>query len=102
MTTERVLVILSLVVAIVAAFTNIPSVAIVFAILGLVVGNCIGKEDHVRVLVTALVLATGSGALDSIPAIGPHLTKILGNVGTIVAASAITIIAKNIWSRVMP
>lgn len=102
MSLERVSVSSALLLAIVAAFANIPYVAIAFAILGLVAGSSIAKEDHVRVLVTALVLAAVSDTLGVIPGVGEKLTVIIGNVGTIVAASAIAIIAKNVWARVMP
>ena len=102
MSVERVSVIIAVILAILASFASIPNVAIAFVILGLVAGWSIAKEDHVRVLVTALVLAAASNALGSLPTVGEHLTAILGNVGAIVAASAIAIIAKNIWARIMP
>ncbi len=102
MSLERVSVIVAVLLAILAAFASIPNVAIAFVILGLVAGWVIAKEDHVRVLVTALVLAAASDALGSLPAIGEHLTAIIGNVGAVVAAAAIAIIAKNVWARIMP
>ncbi len=102
MSVERILTLVALALAVIGAFATIPMVGAAFAILGLAVGNYIAKEDHVRVLVTALVLAGGENALDAIPAVGPHLTHIIANVGSIAAAAAITIIAKNVWARAMP
>ena len=102
MTAERILVLISLALAIVAAFANVPMAAAAFAILGLVNGHFIPNEEHVRVLVTALVLSGGANAVEAIPAVGGHLTAILTNVGAIIAAAAITCIAKRIWARAMP
>ncbi len=102
MSLERITVIISVLLAILAAFAPVPNVGIAFAILGLVAGWSIASEDHVRVLVSALVLATAAGALASIPGIGDKLTVIIGNIGSVVSAAAIAIIAKNIWARIMP
>ena len=90
MSVERILTLVALALAVIGAFATIPMVGAAFAMLGLAVGNYIAKEDHVRVLVTALVLAGGENALDAIPAVGPHLTHIIANVGSIAAAAAIT------------
>jgi len=102
MSLERITVVVSVLLAILAAFAPVPNVGIAFAILGLVAGWSIAGEDHVRVLVSALVLGAASGALASIPGIGGQLTAIIGNVGSVISAAAIAIIAKNIWARIMP
>jgi hypothetical protein len=100
MSIERIAGILALLVALVAAFVAIPYSGAIMAVLGLVVGYFIAAEDHVRVLVTAVVLATSAGALGAIPAIGDYLTAILTNLGSVVAAAAIAIILRNVINRV--
>ena len=47
MSLERITVTISVLLAILAAFAPIPSVGIAFAILGLIAGCSIAREDHV-------------------------------------------------------
>ena len=101
MNAQKILVLVSLVLAIVAAFVNIPYVAAAFAILGLVIGWFIPGEDHVRVIASAVFLAVGADALGEIPAIGDYLTAIVGNVGAVIGAGAVMIIGRNAWKRAM-
>ncbi|MGH8204290.1 MAG: hypothetical protein ACREST_06750, partial [Steroidobacteraceae bacterium] len=60
-------------------------------------------EDHVRVLVSALVLNALAGVFaGNIPEIGGYLTGIVGALGTFAAGAAFTIIARNVWRRYKP
>jgi hypothetical protein len=76
-------------IAVVGAFVDIPYAGTLLVLLGLVVGYAVASEDHVRVLVTALVLALLSDVLMNIPELGPYLTRIYGEVGTFVAGGAL-------------
>ena len=60
------------------------------------------KEDHVRVLVSALVLTSLAGVLMNIPEIGTYLTSIFNAAGTFAAGAALMIVARNIWRRYKP
>src|SRR5262245_815876 len=93
----------ALAIAIVGAFTEIPYAGLILLLLGLAVGVAIAAEDHVRVLVTALVLTALSGVFAAnIPEIGGYLTGIYSNVGVIAAGAALTIITRNVWKRYKP
>jgi hypothetical protein len=89
-------------IAIVGAFTEIPYGDTLLVVLGLVGGFAIAAEDHVRVLVSALVLTSLSGVFTHIPEIGTYLTSIFGAAGIFAAGASIMIIARNIWRRYKP
>lgn len=89
-------------IAILGAFVEIPYAGTLLVLLGLVAGYAVASEDHVRVLVTALVLTSLSGVLMNIPEIGPYLTSIFSAVGTFVAGGALMIVTLNVWRRFKP
>lgn len=89
-------------IAVLGAFVDIRYVNALLVVLGLVAGYAVAAEDHVRVLVSALVLASLSGVLVPIPSIGTYLTGIFSNLGTFVAGGALMIITRNIWRRFKP
>lgn len=89
-------------IAVVGAFVDIPRAGMLLVLLGLVAGYAVASEDHVRVLVTALVLTSLSGVLLEIPEIGMYLTSIFSAVGTFVAGGALMIVTRNIWRRFKP
>jgi hypothetical protein len=93
---------LGLAIAIIGAFTEIPYAGLLLVVLGLVAGFAMAAEDHVRVLVSALVLASLSGVLMNIPEIGQYLTAIFSGAGTFAAGAALMIISRNIWRRYKP
>lgn len=89
-------------IAIIGAFMEIPYAGLLLVLLGLIGGVAVVAEDHVRVLVTALVLTSLSGVLMNIPEIGQYLTSIFSAAGTFVAGASLTIISRNIWKRYKP
>ena len=89
-------------IAIIGAFVEIPYGNLLLVLLGLVAGVAIAAEDHVRVLVTALVLTSLSGVLMNIPEIGTYLTSIFSAAGTFIAAGSLMIITRNVWRRYKP
>jgi len=93
---------IAIAIAVVGAFVDIPYAGVLLVVLGLIGGVAIASEDHVRVLVTALVLNSLSGVLVVIPAIGTYLTDIFSAAGTFVAGAALTIITRNVWRRYKP
>lgn len=92
----------ALLVAVVGAFTEIPYAGAILLVLGLAAGAVIAGEDHVRVLVTALVLNTLAHAFNEIPEVGEYLARIFSAVGVFAAGAALTIISRNIWNRYKP
>ena len=91
-----------LAIAIIGAFAPFEYMNLILVLLGLIGGVAIAAEDHVRVLVSALVLTSLSGVLMNIPEIGTYLAAIFNNAGTFAAGAAIMIIARNIWRRYKP
>jgi hypothetical protein len=89
-------------IAVVGAFTEIPYMGAVLVLLGLIAGVAMAAEDHVRVLVSALVLTSLSGVLMNFPEIGQYLTAIFSAAGTFAAGAALTIISRNVWRRYKP
>ncbi len=85
-----------------SAFMTFEYMGALLVVLGLVAGYAVAGEDHVRVLVSALVLGTLSHVLGNIPEVGEYLAKIFGAAGTFAAGAALTIISRNIWNRYKP
>ena len=92
----------ALAICVVSAFTTFEYMVAILVVLGLAAGVAIAGEDHVRVLVSALVLTGLSGVLMNIPGIGEYLAKIYSSAGAFVAGAAFTIIARNVWNRYKP
>lgn len=88
--------------AIVAAFVNIPYAEPLMAIAGLVVGVSVAGEHHVRVIVSALALHMVANAFNGVPGVGPSITAILGNFGVLAAGTALLIIVRNLYGRLKP
>jgi hypothetical protein len=89
-------------IAVIGAFVDIPQSGLILVVLGLVGGYAMAAEDHVRVLVSALVLNALAGQLTLIPEVGEYLTKILSAAGVFAAGAALMIISCNIWRRYKP
>jgi len=89
-------------IAVIGAFIEIPYAGLLLVLLGLAAGVAIAAEDHVRVLVSALVLTSLSGVLMNIPEVGQYLTSILSAAGTFAAGAALMIVSRNIWKRYKP
>jgi len=95
---------LSLAVAVFGAFIAIPEAALVMAVLGLVGGYLADEADksnRTYFLVFAVALGTVSGAAAAIPGIGGAISDIMGNLSTIINASALAIIINALKDRVM-
>jgi hypothetical protein len=92
----------ALAICVVSAFTTFEYMVAILVVLGLAAGVAIAGEDHVRVLVSALVLTGLSGVLMNIPSVGEYLAKILSSAGAFAAGAALMIITRNIWNRYKP
>lgn len=102
MTVEKIAGLLGIVVAIVAAFVTIPYVALILLVIGLIVGFSIVREDHVRVIVTALALTAFAHNFDAVPQLGMYLSAIVANGALLTAGAALMIMMRNIYARFMP
>jgi hypothetical protein len=96
---RKIIGLIALVIAVVAAFVTIPYAAAILAILGIPIGLAAAADAHVRILATALVLNVLAHTFDTIPAIGPYVGNIIVNVGVVLAGAALAIVFKNIYAR---
>lgn len=99
---EKLVGIIGLVLAIAAAFVEIPYIALLLLLAGLIVGLSIAREDHVRVIVSALALAAFAHLFDAVPEVGKYLSAIVGNVATLAGGGVLMVIGRNLWARFMP
>jgi len=90
---------LGLLVAVVGAFVSIPYAALALLVLGLVVGFAIAREDHVRVIVSALALLALAHNFDAVPTAGEYLTAIFDGVAKLAGGGALMVISRNIVAR---
>ena len=88
--------------AVVAALVAIPQSAVIIAILGLVAGYFVEEERRLPFLVATLTLALVHGALGAIPFVGGYLTDILGSLSSLFNAVACTVIVVTTIDRVKP
>ena len=79
----------------------VPYAGLAVAVLGAVSGY-LDDSDEVSVLVTALALTAVHGALGGSPAVGGHVTNILGSVSALINAAALAVIVRGLIGRVMP
>ena len=100
MDASKIIRLVAVLVAILAAFVSIPSSAAVIAVLGLVGGYYV--EEATAFLVTALALGVVNGALGDVWFIGPYLSDILGSLSSLLNAAACTVITLGIYNRVKP
>ncbi len=99
MNPRKIVLLVTLAIAVIAAFVAFPYAALVLALLGIPIGLGVPADTHVRVLVSALVLNLLGHAFDTIPAIGPYVGAIIANIGLAVAGIALAIVFKNIYAR---
>jgi hypothetical protein len=88
--------------ALIAAVVAIPESAMIIAILGLVSGYFVEEDRRLPFMVTTLTLALVAGALGGIPVIGAHLSNILGSVSSLFNAACCTVIVVSIIERLKP
>jgi hypothetical protein len=95
----KVIGLLGVLLAIVAAFVNLSWAAPAMAVAGLIVGLSVAGEHHVRVIVSALALHMVANTFNGIPEAGAAITTILANFGTLAAGAALLIIVRNMYER---
>ena len=98
----KIIRLLAVLVAVIAAFVELPEEAAIIALLGVVGGYFIEEEYASRFLIGALALAMVSAALQPIWGIGPYLSMILGSVSSLFNAAACTVIVMGVYNRLKP
>ena len=76
---------------------DVPMAGLVLAVLGLVVGalNISGVEVQ-GFLLAAIALGVASNNLEATPAVGAHLSGIIGNLVTFLGAAVLVVSAKSL------
>lgn len=101
----KIIQIVAVLVAVVAGlWSGFPESAMVIAVLGAVAGYFVAEEDRQRVLVAAIALsiASISGGLGAIPGVGSYISAIMGSLGSLYAAGAITVILVALFEKLKP
>ena len=99
---DKIVKLVGVIFAIVAAFVAIPESAAIIAILGIAGGWFIAEEDRNRFLVAAIALNLSYGALGAIWGIGGFITTALGGVNSLFLAGAVTVIVLGVAERLKP
>ena len=88
--------------AVVFAFwTTFEYDALLLAIVGLGIGYFVKVDRRILYLVMVVALSEAVAALHFIPAVGPYVTDIFGNVSSIINAGALVVIGTIVYERVM-
>ncbi len=88
--------------AVVAALVAIPQAAVIIAVLGLVVGWFVEEDRRINYMLFTLTLALVHGSLSAIPAVGGYLTDILASLSSLASAGAVTVITMMTIERIKP
>jgi hypothetical protein len=99
---SKIVRLVALLIAIVAAFVNLPQEAAIVALAGVVGGYFIEEEYASRFLIGTLALAMVHGSLQPVWGVGPYLTAILGSVSALFNAAACTVIVMGVINRLKP
>ncbi len=93
--------IIGLLIAIVAAFTKIPFAMELMAIAGIIVAFNIAVEDSVRVIVSAIAMPIVADLFNGLPTVGNYVTSILTNIGYLIGGVALLVILRNVYNRLL-
>ena len=107
MNSERILLALLLVVAVLAAVPQIaiPMVGLILVVLGLIggaLGNYGNATARIVIYLAAIAVPVFAGSLDAIPVAGPWVHQVLANVATGIQGMAVSILVLAIYGRVVP
>ncbi|HIA48997.1 MAG TPA: hypothetical protein EYN90_00175 [Acidobacteria bacterium] len=113
MSSDRILLILIVVVSILAAIPAVASLvpgdttwALILVVLGLVAGGMGGygsdMTQRILIYVIAVSLTQITGSLDAIPTVGHHIGHVLNHMATGIQGIAIAVFVLAMYERIMP
>ena len=102
MSRDKIVGLIGIAVAILAAFVSIPHVYMVLVVAGLIVGFRVASADHVRLIVTAFALFLFAPNFGTAPYIGKYLAAILTSGGYMAMGAAMMAIIRNLYERFWP
>lgn len=91
--------IIGVLIAIVAAFMKIPFAMELMAVAGIIVAFSIAVEDSVRVIVSAIAMPIVAELFNGVPTAGNYVTSILSNIGYLIGGAALLMILRNVYNR---
>ena len=100
----KILRLLGVAAALIAAFVAVPEAVLILTVLGLVVGVMGDMEDNsnrLYWLIVAMALTTVSGAASPLPVIGGPISDIMGNMSTLMNAVALGLLLNAMKERVI-
>ena len=99
----RIIQLVGVLVAVVAGvWSGFPQGDLLIAVLGVVGGYFIEKDDRMRFLVATIALIAVSGALGGIPEVGSYISGALGGLAALYSAAAVTVILVGTYEAVKP
>jgi hypothetical protein len=99
---DKIVKLVGVLVAVVAAFVTIPYSGLLVALLGIAGAWFIAEEDRSRFLIAAVALSVAHAGLDGIPNVGPMITTALGGLNGLFLAGAATVIVLGTVDRLKP
>ncbi|MEM7431580.1 MAG: hypothetical protein AAF351_06535 [Pseudomonadota bacterium] len=99
---DKIVKLVGVIVAIVAAFVSFDYSGAVVAILGIAGGWFIAKEERSRFLIAAVALGVAHGGLNAIPGVGEHITTALGGLSGLFMAGAATVVVLGVVDALKP
>jgi len=99
---DKIIKIVGVLVAVVAAFVAIPYSAVIVALLGVAGAWFIAEDDRSRFLIAAVALNMAHDGLGAITAVGPHISTALGGLNGLFMAAAATVIVLGTIDRIKP
>lgn len=99
---DKIVGLIGIAVAILSAFVTIPHVFSILVIAGLIVGFWVAKEDHVRLILTALALFLFAPNFGTAPFAGKYLAAILMSGGYMAMGASVMAIIRNLYERFWP
>lgn len=100
----KILRLLGMAAALIAAFVAVPEAVLILTVIGLVVGVMGDMEDssnRLYWLIVAMALATVSGAASPLPVIGGPISDIMGNMSTLMSAVALGLLMNAMKERII-
>jgi len=98
----KILRLAAILVAVVAAFVDLPEEAAIIALLGLIAGYFIEEDYSQRFLIGALALALAHGGLEPIWVVGEYVTDVFQSISALFNAAACTVIVMGLVKRLSP
>lgn len=99
---DKIVKLVGVLVAIIAAFVAIPYSPLLVALLGIAGAWFIAEEDRTRFLIAAVALNVTYAGLNAIPTVGPWITTALGGLNGLFMAAAATVIVLGTVDRLKP